>query len=1584
MEGLFAKLMGQLEAERKRKEEELQRSIQPLRKKAADRVLTKYNTGVISKDQYRRDLGNAIGSTPISKPQIASNPFKHAYNGAKPEFAGFQRSIAGLGESGTGLYDLVTPGEGTNRFTKNFTNAGQLLDIEAKDNNYGARYKAGQFAGEVAQIVATAGLAKAITTAPKVVQLASKIPQASNALKGSGLASKTGRFLLDPSVASNVVSNVAQGSGLRTARGVKNTPGAVALDAGISLAIPASLPITVAGAKKAINLSKPVVNNASDAIAKTTNPSRNALINTRKTAQKAYDVETNPKNKKEIARYLSDLDEDIRRTGNIIPTARADDGFRVKAPELGNTNPLESLKQEARKFGSAEEFVANNFEGAKKLNTDYQNRLLQSKEVTKNFAKSLDQARKQLDSPSDPYHFELNGQRATITKLQDLRRVGGDIMADVQMNYGSKVENVRLFNDQLLQLKPLGNIRQSKSPTGMIDNFVQDPNMERLFKSIPDELKEGGIYPGQLKDSGRINKLVTERQLDENINKANNENLARQPRRLGNDANSNISSNTGGSNNTIRLDSGNQSNTKLTDLYNQSQPSPPVQKIPTAQESLQGNSTTVVAPSKPKTTVRASETEGIPDGLMQTQALPLVPPNKPPVANAEQLALGTGKQNKSRYADKTVPNSQYVSQPIKDATKDGAPLYTPQTERAGAVDAASRLQQQGDDVFEGNVRASLDKPEGTITRQEAIDAQLYAQKLEEKIDPVNIDRASDIYDKLSAHYTKAGQMIQAASMMARRSPAGMKSLAQRKLTKAGVTITKQIQDEIDTAVARLAKTELDTDARALALDDMMHLIAKNTPTDKADLAINFWRANLLTAPTTTGGGAIGNIDNLLTRKLFVNPVATMVDMVQSIFTGKRTQTLATTGSLIKGAKEGVQNATSKRYWKTGYDPMDALEKVGKYDNPTDLNYGKSKAGRAVGTWVNGVYRVMGAVDQPYRYGAKAEVLSSLAKAEAINKGMKGSQRTQYIKEFMANPPAEAVNRAIKEGRFAVFQDETALGKVGSFVSNGFKQKGWNGAAAIVDFIVPFAKIPGSVATRLIKRTPIGSAQEIAKQIVSVRKGEPYDQRAMSQALAEGMAGAPIIGAGYALAQAGQITGGFPSDDKERKLWQAEGKQPNSIRVGDRWYSLNYIQPFGALLNIGAGAHQADKDGKDGMELVWAGLGEGGKSISDMSFLQGVSGAIDAIKTPERAAERFVANTASSLVPNIVRSFAGASDDFERQASGIIEGLQSGIPGLRQMLPTKTDAFGQPVPTKDNFLNRYVNPLKPSKVRGDETVAELRRMQDSELGTMPTESNKKVFGEGNELDKKQLNDLNASMARTVSEQWKKTIETPEYKNLIDGDKKKTLDAIKRDYGLVAKTSWAYDNGYGADFKPDLTSKQKSIAKGNNPDYLNYTESSDNETYKEKYETALTDYNDTTKGWSPVEKAKKEKELRKLTVQKDYDNDTVSLYGMAKADMYDFVKSAENGKELEQKLIAYDNAIYEAGLSEYRKYSNGIAPASGRRASGKGKGKGGKGKKPVMFSFPDIGLLDSTKSAKFTVKAPSVKKATMQRGRFAKKA
>lgn len=774
----------------------------------------------------------------------------------------------------------------------------------------------------------------------------------------------------------------------------------------------------------------------------------------------------------------------------------------------------------------------------------------------------------------------------------------------------------------------------------------------------------------------------------------------------------------------------------------------------------------------------------------------ITPPRKPPTAKTPPQ-LGAGKQKATKFADKTVPNSEFVSDKIKGSIK--SPSYSVQTEKQGYYSALSRLKTQGDDVFEQKVLSNLDKKNGTISRQDAIDAQTLAATLDGG-DEAAIRKATQIYERLSEHYTAAGQLTQAAAIIARRSPEGLRQYATKALKNAGVTMTKAQEKELTTLVK--AVREASPEAKPKAQYKVLDFVAKNTPTSTGDKVINTWRAGLLTAPTTTFGNILGNSGEAAIRKGFVNPIATAADAAMSKFTGKRTMAIAKKGSGTQGFKEGV--STLPEYLKTGYDPK---FNNAKYDAPRRINTGSKK----LDAYINGTYRLMGTADAPFSSLAEKETLSSLAKAEALNKGLKGKAQSDFIKEFVANPPETALARAQKEADYATFKNPTVLGKA----ATGLKRP----LGPVGDFIVPFTQVPASIATRIIERTPVGTANEMIRQIVNVRKGGTFDQRAMAQSIGNGAVGASIMGIGYALAGDDKLTFGYPTDEKERKLWDAEGKQPFSVRVGDRWYSLNYLQPFGTLLAVGGQAKKAMDDGQSLQAALGQGAATAGQAVMNQSFLKGVGGALDAISDPERSVRKYVEQTTSSIVPNFVRSGARAADEIQRAPEGIVEGIKSGVPGLRGQTTPKYGINGEPLPAKDNFVNQYVNPLKPSKVRTNDTTAELRRLQDEELGTMPTESNSKVFGETNKLDKKQLTDLNASIAKKVSSSWNNLIKTPEYKAMSDEDKKKTLDSAKRDYAAVAKAEWAAKNDKISDeWQPDLTGKQKQIAQGNAPDYL----------------------------------------------------------------------------------------------------------------------------------------------------------------------
>ena len=903
-----------------------------------------------------------------------------------------------------------------------------------------------------------------------------------------------------------------------------------------------------------------------------------------------------------------------------------------------------------------------------------------------------------------------------------------------------------------------------------------------------------------------------------------------------------------------------------------------------------------------------------PDGTMTKTGGAMEPPKNNGLITAEPAT----KRKKTQFASETIPNSEFVSAKIKGSIK--APEYNEMTERQGITSAMERLKNDGDEVFEKNVFDNLDKKNGTISRQDAIDAQSYAAILDGG-DDAAVRKATQIYEKLSEHYTAAGQLTQAAAMMARRSPEGLRSYATKTLKNNGVKMTPQLEKKLVALVKRVR--EASPEAKPRAQWEVMDFIAKNVPTSTGDKIINTWRAGLLTAPTTTGGNLLGNSGEMAVRKGFVNPVATAADAVMGAFTGKRTMSLAKAGSGTKGFTEGGKMLPD--YLKTGYDPRNNAT---KYDAPSRINTGS----KALDTYINGTYRMMGVADMPFSLSAEKEALSSIARAEAINKGLKGKSRADFVQGFMDNPPETALARAQKEADYATFKNPTALGKA----ATGLKRP----LGPVGDFIVPFTQVPASIATRIVERTPIGTATEMIRQIKNVKEGGAFDQRAMSQAIGNGAFGPAIMGIGYSLANSDLLTYGYPKDDKERKLWDSEGKQPYSVKVGDRWYSLNYLQPFGTLLAIGGQANKAKKEGKDISSIIGQGAATAGQSIMNQSFLKGVGGALDAISDPERSVRQYVENTTSSVVPNFVRSFARASDPKQRAPEGVVEGVKSGIPGLRETTAAKKDMFGQDLPAKDTFANQYLNPLKPSKVRGNEIVAEIRRLKDAGLGTVPTESNKNVFGK-TPLTTKELNDLNATIGKKVGDSWTSLINSPNYKALPDEDKKKVLDTVKKDHAAIAKAEWAAKNNKISDeWQPKLTAKQKAIASGDS--------TASDKDIKEK--VVRSKYSQEVQDFSKLSNAEKNAYFRRDPTK------AKQLYDQAKQ------MDGELGKKTSTKTT-----------KTTAKKSTG-----GRKVA---KGKSTKGRKAPRGAMPKFATI--TKAKKLNLRVSKVKYAPVNKVSFKKK-
>lgn len=816
-------------------------------------------------------------------------------------------------------------------------------------------------------------------------------------------------------------------------------------------------------------------------------------------------------------------------------------------------------------------------------------------------------------------------------------------------------------------------------------------------------------------------------------------------------------------------------------------------------------------------------------------------------ADLEAAGITAPRQAKTKFT-RTVKQSMDTPQNVKEAMKGKDGTYTTTSDAQREFAAEKFIKAKGLNSATSDIKERLLDPNFIDNSQNAVDAIKIAEKLAKKGD---IQQSVDIYEQLAEKMSKSGQFMQAAAMLARMTPEGVQYRAIKELKKANIELTpervatldgyikevRSTQDQLGKLKSsKASKTDIVAaeEAASIARENVQYYIATQIPEKLASKLVNFWRAGLLTAPTTTGGAVLGNTETLLTRKLWTNPAATMADWVMSAFTGKRTQSFAKTGELAKGAVEGAK-ALNGQYWKTGRDAMLDGQRMGKYDQPNQkINYGQKPLGRAIGGYVNGVYSLMGAVDKPFRYGAYRESLSSQARAAVDtmrlqNKKINRQEARKLYNDMMENPSTEMKQRATDEALYETFQNKTIAGELIGNMKQWAKREGHSKTAALMDFLMPFTGVPSAIAARVIQRTPIGTANEIVKQIVNVKKnGGKFDQRAMARAIGEGTAGIPVIAAGAALAGSGMITGGYPRDEKTRNEWEQTGKQPNSVKIGDQWYSLNYLQPFGTLLAIGSAIGQEKLDEGSIQDIIVKGASTAANSVVSMSFLDGISNALSIVTegASESSVGRFVGNTAASAIPNFIRSGTRAADDVQRDTKGdnvidtAIKSVAGALPGTRQLLPAKTDQFGQPLPAKNNFLNQFFNPLRPSQSIGqdDPSVQELSRLLSIDSGVKPTEATKATFKD-HELKYSEIKELNQLAGPKMKEEYDKLVQSPEYAALSDEDKVKALKKVNDTVFGAVKAQWGYDKGYVTEEQlKDLNSNQRRYAQGNGANYI----------------------------------------------------------------------------------------------------------------------------------------------------------------------
>lgn len=381
--------------------------------------------------------------------------------------------------------------------------------------------------------------------------------------------------------------------------------------------------------------------------------------------------------------------------------------------------------------------------------------------------------------------------------------------------------------------------------------------------------------------------------------------------------------------------------------------------------------------------------------------------------------------------------------------------------------------------------------------------------------------------------------------------------------------------------------------------------------------------------------------------------------------------------LLQGAREGLRQAV--RTFRTG-EGSDFANKVEA--RTQDAISGKK------GEIIRIPTRLLSAEDELFKGMARRMELAGLAVRHAAKEGLKGDAAKARAADLLANPTDEMLDRAFDYGRYVTFQ--RPLGPVARGISQASQYPG-------MKFILPFVRTPTNLLKFSLERSP--AAPLVDSWRADFRAGGARRDLALARAMVGTGVGLLVA----ELAANGYITGAGPADPGAKALMRADGWQPYSIKIGDKYVSYQRLDPFATTLGVAAGLvdlqeHMTDKQQDRATTLLVASIMQ---SMASKTWLSGIGDLIEAINDPTRYAGGFLRRLAgSAVVPAGVAQIARTVDPTLREAEDVLDAVKARVPGLSKSLPAKRDVWGKPITGEGGVGPDIFSPVWISTAKND--------------------------------------------------------------------------------------------------------------------------------------------------------------------------------------------------------------------------------------------------------------------------------------------
>jgi hypothetical protein len=519
-------------------------------------------------------------------------------------------------------------------------------------------------------------------------------------------------------------------------------------------------------------------------------------------------------------------------------------------------------------------------------------------------------------------------------------------------------------------------------------------------------------------------------------------------------------------------------------------------------------------------------------------------------------------------------------------------------------------------------------------------------------------------------------------------------------------------------------------------------IEKITPNSTADKIFEFYRNALLSGPATVIKKGVSEV--------------TMMAL-------EATKKLAAAGlSKIKGGQD--QRFASESYWfaKGAIDALQHSKAVlsGEFNLEDAPGFEKSNQ-QAIKGLTGDIIRFPSTVlsrqtNLMYVLNYFGE-LNAQAARNALSEGLSGNELAARQEYLVQNPTSEMTDAAHDTGMHNTFQKD--LGKFGKKIQGAMKAE----PTGALRYLVPFFRTPVNLAKESAYYSPYG-----------LFKGTLQGDLDMQ---ARGIVGSSLAAGVAYLAANNLVTGGGPVDPKKRETLESTNWQPYSVKIGDRYISYRRMEPVGLVFSLVADAvHGMNVGDSDEVTKSKAdnAVNHIARSLQDVAFVPTLASLSEAITNPGARVQNFISRQVAGFVPALLKDVAQTTDRTVRKPNGIMETIESRIPGLTNRVPAVVDVAGKPVQRPASAVGG-ANPFPVSKANNDPVLKELARLG---ISTSQAPASFKRRGQTIPLTENQRQKLSEQEGQDLHSRLSRIVSGKGWQSLSDDAKRKQITKLRR--------------------------------------------------------------------------------------------------------------------------------------------------------------------------------------------------------------